>query len=62
MRMLGLSIFISLWDSAGILATNVTGTRNLMEEALRTGIERVVYTSSVATLVCGQNGASADEG
>jgi len=53
---------LSLRDSAGVFATNVTGTSNLMEEALRAGIERVVYTSSVATLACGQNGASADEG
>lgn len=33
-----------------IIRTNVEGTRCLMEEALRAGVERVVYTSSVATL------------
>src|SRR5262249_22932758 len=32
-----------------ILHANVEGTRIMMEEALRAGIERVVYTSSVAT-------------
>jgi dihydroflavonol-4-reductase len=32
-----------------IVRTNVEGTRIVMEEALRTGVERIVYTSSVAT-------------
>src|SRR3954469_4320684 len=32
-----------------ILRANVEGTRIMMEEALRSGLERVVYTSSVAT-------------
>src|SRR6185312_5340326 len=44
-----------------IFAANVIGTRNLMEEALRAGIERIVYTSSVATLRCRQDGSSVDE-
>lgn len=52
---------LSSWDSATILATNVTGTRNLMEEALRAGFERIVYTSSVATLNCGSDGIPATE-
>jgi dihydroflavonol-4-reductase len=52
---------LSLRNGAGVLATNVTGTRNLMEEAMRAGMERVVYTSSVATLECRQGGAPADE-
>ncbi|MDB5511471.1 MAG: hopanoid-associated sugar epimerase [Enterovirga sp.] len=38
-----------------LVATNVEGTRNLMREALRAGVERVVYTSSVATLTPGGN-------
>ncbi len=33
-----------------IIRNNVEGTRLLMEEALRAGVERIVYTSSVATL------------
>jgi dihydroflavonol-4-reductase len=33
-----------------ILRNNVDGTRTLMEEALRAGVERIVYTSSVATI------------
>jgi dihydroflavonol-4-reductase len=52
---------LSLWNSAGVLATNIIGTRNLMEAAMCAGIERVVYTSSVATLDCRQDGAPADE-
>ena len=43
-----------LWapSSDDIIRTNVEGTRILMEEALRAGVERIVYTSSVATLDC----------
>jgi dihydroflavonol-4-reductase len=51
-----------LWapSPAEILRTNVEGTRILMEEALRTGVERIVYTSSVATIEpC--TGGSSDE-
>jgi dihydroflavonol-4-reductase len=33
-----------------ILRNNVEGTRLVMEEALKAGVERIVYTSSVATL------------
>ena len=41
-----------LWspDPGEIIRTNVEGTRAVMEEALRTRVERIVYTSSVATL------------
>ena len=41
-----------LWarDPGEIFASNVEGTRNLMEEAMRAGVERVIYTSSVATI------------
>jgi dihydroflavonol-4-reductase len=40
-----------LWapSSDAMMRTNVEGTRILMEEALRAGVERIVYTSSVAT-------------
>ncbi len=37
-------------DPSVILRTNVEGTRNLMQEALAAGTERIVHTSSVATL------------
>ena len=41
-----------LWarDPEEIIRNNVEGTRLIMEEALRAGVERIVYTSSVATL------------
>src|SRR5215470_8325911 len=41
-----------LWVPASedIVHTNVEGTRIVMEEAARAGVERIVYTSSVATL------------
>jgi dihydroflavonol-4-reductase len=52
-----------LWarDPGAIFAANVNGTRNLMQAALRAGVERVVYTSSVATLALRPDGAPADE-
>src|SRR5262245_14203251 len=42
-----------LWarDPEAIVHTNVEGTRTVMRAALAAGVERVVYTSSVATLV-----------
>src|SRR5262245_48176573 len=43
-----------------IIRTNLEGTRNVMEEALRAGVERIVYTSSVATLAL-EDEAPADE-
>lgn len=41
-----------LWvpDPQAMLSTNVDGTRSLMRAAMDAGVERVVYTSSVATL------------
>src|SRR5207244_3897886 len=36
-------------DPSVILRANVDGTRNLMQEALAAGTERIVHTSSVAT-------------
>ena len=52
-----------LWarDRDEILATNISGTRIVMEEALRAGVERVIYTSSVATLAPRRDGAPAVE-
>jgi dihydroflavonol-4-reductase len=43
-----------------ILLNNVEGTRILMEEALAAGVERIVYTSSVATIGL-RGGEVADE-
>src|SRR5579863_260306 len=51
-----------LWvpDPAAMFRANVDGTRVLMEAALAAGVERIVYTSSVATLGL-VKGGSADE-
>ena len=52
-----------LWarDPEEIVRTNLEGTRNVMNAALAAGVERIVYTSSVATLAPTQNGTPADE-
>lgn len=52
-----------LWarDRREIFAANVGGTRVVMEEAKRAQVERVVYTSSVATVQPRPDGVSADE-
>jgi dihydroflavonol-4-reductase len=52
-----------LWarNPSEITEVNVTGTRNLMTAALCEGIERVVYTSSVATLALRSDGQPVDE-
>jgi len=52
-----------LWapDRTEIMRNNLTSTRIVMEEALRAGVERVVYTSSVATLAVRRDGTSVDE-
>ncbi|AWN42252.1 hopanoid-associated sugar epimerase [Methylobacterium durans] len=52
-----------LWapDMEEIVRTNRDGTRILMEEALKAGVERIVYTSSVATIKPHDDGTSADE-
>jgi dihydroflavonol-4-reductase len=43
-----------LWarEPAEIERNNMVSTRHIMQEAMRAGVERVVYTSSVATLDC----------
>jgi dihydroflavonol-4-reductase len=52
-----------LWvpNSKSMYATNVDGTRAVVEAALNNGVERVVYTSSVATLGYRADGQPADE-
>jgi dihydroflavonol-4-reductase len=44
-----------------IYENNVIGTRVVMEEALRAGVERVIYTSSVATLALTEGGDPVNE-
>ncbi len=52
-----------LWvpEPRRMFAVNVDGTRNVMEAALAAGVDRVVYTSSVATLGILKDGSPADE-
>jgi dihydroflavonol-4-reductase len=52
---------LSARHRAEIYAANVVGTRTIMEEALRARVERVVYTSSVATLSPHTGDGPADE-
>jgi dihydroflavonol-4-reductase len=51
-----------LWSRSPseIIRTNAEGTRRVMEEALRAGVERIVHTSSVATIAL-RGGTPADE-
>ena len=44
-----------------IFESNVTGTRNLLEAARRAGVERFVYTSTVATIAVPREGRLPDE-
>jgi dihydroflavonol-4-reductase len=52
-----------LWarDPGEIVRNNVEGTRLIMEEALRAGVERIVYTSSVATLKLADGAAATED-
>ena len=52
-----------LWvkDPRELYATNVSGTRALLRSASEAGVERIVYTSSVATLGREPSGRPADE-
>ena len=44
-----------------LYASNVEGTRNILTAAVKTGVERIVYTSSVATLGLNPDKSPADE-
>ncbi|HSS70092.1 MAG TPA: hopanoid-associated sugar epimerase [Casimicrobiaceae bacterium] len=52
-----------LWarDPGAIVRTNVEGTRIMMQAALAARVERIVHTSSVATLAPRADGEAADE-
>jgi len=52
-----------LWARNGqeLYDSNVEGTRNVLQAARDTGVRRVIYTSSVATMGFGNNGRLADE-
>jgi dihydroflavonol-4-reductase len=48
-------------DPAELYKTNVDGTRNVLSAARRSGVQRVVYTSSVATIGIPADGTPGDE-
>jgi dihydroflavonol-4-reductase len=48
-------------DEDELFDTNVVGTRHVLEEALRAGVERVVHTSSVVAIGPAPWGETADE-
>jgi dihydroflavonol-4-reductase len=48
-------------DAERLFQVNVEGTRIVLEEALRAGVERVVYTSSAAAVGPAPEGETADE-
>jgi len=52
-----------LWAADGreLYQSNVEGTRNVLQAARDSGVRRVVYTSSVATMGFGNNGSWTDE-
>jgi dihydroflavonol-4-reductase len=49
-------------DRDRLFDVNVGGTKIVMEECLRAGVERVVYTSSAAVVGPAEEGKTADEG
>ena len=52
-----------LWSRNGqeLYDSNVEGTRNILQAARDSGVRRVIYTSSVATMGFGNNGRLTDE-
>jgi dihydroflavonol-4-reductase len=48
-------------DPAQLYRTNVEGTRNVLNAAHRSGVKRIVYTSSVATIGIPADGTPGDE-
>lgn len=52
-----------LWlpDPESMYKTNVDGTRDLITAATKAGVDKIIYTSSVATLGINKNGAPSNE-
>ena len=48
-------------DPSQLYRANVDGTRNVLDAALRSGVQRAVYTSSVATIGIPADGTPGDE-
>ena len=53
----------SLWqkDKQSLYLNNVLGTRNILASASQAGVERIIYTSSVAAIGVGEHGQAVDE-
>ncbi len=53
----------SFWtpDAASVLASNVQGTRRIIEAAMRAGVKRIVYTSSETTIGIDKGGVGTEE-
>ena len=62
-RLFHLAAHYSLWqtDRAQLYQHNVLGTRHVLQAARQAGVERVVYTSSVAAIGVGADGQPVDE-
>ncbi len=58
-----LAAHYSLWhkDQLSLYQSNVLGTRHILAAAREAGIERTIYTSSVAAIGVGKNGQPVDE-
>jgi dihydroflavonol-4-reductase len=52
---------VRLGDTERLFAVNVVGTKLVLEESLRAGVERVVHTSSAAAIGPAATGGAADE-
>lgn len=48
-------------DPAEVYAVNVQGTKDILEEAQRAGLEKVVYTSTVSTIGLPKNGLGTED-
>jgi dihydroflavonol-4-reductase len=52
---------LGAFDPRQLYQTNVEGTRNILESSRQAGVERVVYTSSVATVGIPRDGSPGNE-
>jgi dihydroflavonol-4-reductase len=52
---------LGAFDPRQLYQTNVEGTRNILESARQAGVQRVVYTSSVATVGIPRDGSPGNE-
>jgi len=62
-RVFHVAALYTMWtkNPAEVFKTNVDGTRNVLDAAFKSGVERVVYTSSVAAIGHRPDGIPSDE-